>query len=303
MLHENAAWLPPLAQAFDRHGILWKELFLDAGSFDLSSPPPDGIFYNRMSASSHTRDHRYSVELTVCVLAWLKRWNRTVINEREALDMETSKVTQYAELERLGIKTPRTVFVSGREQIVSTAKRHFDGKPVVLKPNRSGKGVGVQLFKTIDSLAQYVESDEYVTPVDGIELLQEYVVAPHSVTNRAEFINGRFLYALEVDASDKFELYPGENTSEKKREKYKIIDDIPESLKTQLENFLAVTSISIAGIEFILDANGQPLVYDVNTSTNYNAEAELRAGRAGTDRSGPGAIASYLKAELEHFYN
>src|SRR5579871_5928524 len=55
ILHENAAWLPPLAQAFDQRRLPWTEWFLDAGTFDLSAPPPDGVFYNRMSASSQDR--------------------------------------------------------------------------------------------------------------------------------------------------------------------------------------------------------------------------------------------------------
>lgn len=302
ILHENPLWLPPLAQAFDRQGLPWTELFLDVGTFDLSSPPPDGVFYNRMSASSHTRNHRYSAELTASVLAWLKRWGRKVVNSQNVLDMEISKVRQYAELERLGIKTPRTVFVSGRDQIVPAAKKYFDGQPFILKPNRGGRGEGVQLFKTVESLAEYVNSDQYETPVDGVELLQEYIIAPRTVITRAEFINGRFLYAVEVDTSDGFQLCPCENTRETKREKFKIIDGIPEQLQTQLESFLEETGINIAGIEFITDVNGKPFVYDVNTNTNYNAEAEERAGRAGTERSGPGAVAAYLGAELSRLY-
>lgn len=302
ILHENPLWLPPLAQAFDRQGLPWTELFLDVGTFDLSSPPPDGVFYNRMSASSHTRNHRYSAELTASVLAWLKRWGRKVVNSQNVLDMEISKVRQYAELERLGIKTPRTVFVSGRDQIVPAAKKYFDGQPFILKPNRGGRGEGVQLFKTVESLAEYVNSDQYETPVDGVELLQEYIIAPRTVITRAEFINGRFLYAVEVDTSDGFQLCPCENTRETKREKFKIIDGIPEQLQAQLERFLEETGINIAGIEFITDLNGKPFVYDVNTNTNYNAEAEERAGRAGTERSGPGAVAAYLGAELSRLY-
>lgn len=303
VLHENPLWLPPLAKAFDQQGLPWTELFLDVGTFDLSSPPPEGVFYNRMSASSHTRNHRYSAELTASVLAWLKRWGRKVVNGPNVLDLEISKVRQYAELERLGITTPRTVFVSGRDQIVAAAKRYFDGQPVILKPNRGGRGEGVQLFKTVESLAQYVESDQYETPVDGVELLQEYIIAPRTVITRSEFINGRFLYAVEVDTSDGFQLCPCENTRETKREKFKIIDGIPDELRTKLEKFLAETGINIAGIEFIVDTNGRPFVYDVNTNTNYNAEAEERAGRAGTERSGPGAVAAYLGAELKRLYN
>lgn len=303
VLHENPLWLPPLAKAFDQQNLPWTELFLDVGTFDLSSPPPDGVFYNRMSASSHTRNHRYSAELTASVLAWLKRWGRKVVNGPKVLDLEISKVRQYAELERLGVATPRTVFVSGRDQIVSAAKRYFNDQPFILKPNRGGRGEGVQLFKTIESLTTYVESDEYETPIDGVELLQEYIIAPRTVITRAEFINGRFLYAVEVDTSDGFQLCPCENTSETKREKFKIIDGIPETLRAQLESFLAATEIDIAGIEFITDTNGRPFVYDVNTNTNYNAEAEERAGRTGTERSGPGAVAAYLGAELKQLHN
>jgi hypothetical protein len=54
----------------------------------------------------------------------------------------------------------------------------------------------------------------------------------------------------------------------------------------------------VAGIEFITDTEGRMLVYDVNTNTNYNPDAEARAGRTGTAQSGPGAIAQFLGREL-----
>src|SRR5262245_4124822 len=129
VLHENAAWLPPLAQAFEQRRLPWTEWFLDAGTFDLAAPPPEGVFYNRMSASSHTRDPRDSAELTAGVLAWLIRWDRRVVNGPGALDLEISKARQYAALEAHGIATPRTVLVAGREQVASAARRHFAGQP------------------------------------------------------------------------------------------------------------------------------------------------------------------------------
>jgi len=301
VIHENPLWLPPLAEAFDRVGLPWTEWFLDAGTFDLSSPPPEGVFYNPMSASSHTRDHRYSVELTASVLAWLQRWGRCVVNGSDVLDLEISKVRQYAKLQKQGITTPRTVFISGRDQIVPAAKQYFPDQPVILKPNRGGRGEGVQLFRTIENLTEYVNSDSYDPPIDGLQLLQEYIIAPETLITRAEFINGRFLYAVEVDTSEGFQLCPCENNrpvSNAPREKFTVIDGIPDELRIKLERFLAASSINIAGIEFITDVNGRPFVYDVNTNTNYNAGAEERAGRTGTERSGPGAVAAYLSAEL-----
>ena len=104
VIHENPAWLSPLAEALDRLRLPWTEWDLSGGVFDLSAPPPEGVFYNRMSASSHTRGHRYAAELTAGVLAWLARHGRRVVNGPRALDLEISKARQYAALEAAGAR-------------------------------------------------------------------------------------------------------------------------------------------------------------------------------------------------------
>src|ERR1700680_4892864 len=91
VIHENAAWLEPLARALDKEGLAWRQWCLDRGVFDLSSTPPEGVFYNRMSASSHTRDHRYAAELTASVLAWLARYGRRIVNGPRGLDLGLRK--------------------------------------------------------------------------------------------------------------------------------------------------------------------------------------------------------------------
>src|SRR3954463_14288851 len=151
VLHENPAWLGPFADAFDRLGLPWAEWFLHEGVFDLAAPPPEGVFYNRMSASSHTRDHRFSAELTAGVLAWLVRHGRRVVNGPGALDLEISKARQYAALEAAGIAVPHTVLVAGTGQLTASARHHFPAGQVILKPNRGGKGLGGRLFETPDS--------------------------------------------------------------------------------------------------------------------------------------------------------
>jgi hypothetical protein len=308
VIHENPAWLEPLARALDSAALPWRDWFLDRGVFDLSQPPPEGVFYNRMSASSHTRDHRYSAELTASVLAWLAGHGRRVVNGPRALDLEISKTRQYAALEAAGIRIPRTVLVAGKEHLVAAARRHFDGGPVILKPNRGGKGLGVRLLQNAGALAGYLDGADYEPPVDGLHLLQHYVRAPVTgpsgpLITRAEFIGGRFLYAVEVDTSDGFELCPadvcavddafcpvGDGTP---RAKFTIIDDIDAALKQRYEAFLAANDIEVAGIEFIADANGATYTYDVNTNTNYNADAESRAGRSAMT-----ALAQFLGGEL-----
>ena len=303
VIHENAAWLEPLADALDRQGLPWRDWFLDRGVFDLSRPPPEGVFYNRMSASSHTRNHRYAAELTAAVLAWLERHGRRIVNGSRALDLEISKARQYAALEAAGIRTPDTVLVAGKELLVAAARTHFAAGTFILKPNRGGKGLGVRLFYTVDALGSYVDGPDYEPPIDGVHLLQEYVRAQVPLITRAEFVGGRFMYAVEVDVSGGFELCPADAcavgdaacpATDEPRAKFTIIDDIDAVLKRRYEAFLSANGIDVAGIEFVTDNAGVVYTYDVNTNTNYNPDAEARAGR-----SAMGALARYLGEELE----
>jgi hypothetical protein len=303
VIHENAAWLEPLADALERQTLPWRDWFLDRGVFDLSRPPPEGVFYNRMSASSHTRDHRYAAELTASVLAWLERHGRRVINGSRALDLEISKARQYAALEAAGLRTPDTVLVAGKNLLVAAAQQHFVAGAFILKPNRGGKGLGVRLFYTVDALRTYVDGLDYEPPIDGLHLLQEYVQAPVPLITRAEFIGGRFIYAVEVDTSDGFELCPADACSvgdavcpatDGPRAKFTIVDDIDAGLKRRYEAFLSVNDIGVAGIEFVTDSTGAVYTYDVNTNTNYNPDAEARAGQSAMT-----ALARYLGAELD----
>jgi len=303
VIHENRAWLEPLAEELDRHGLPWRDWFLDRGVFDLSQPPPEGVFYNRMSASSHTRDHRYAAELTAAVLAWLERHRRRVVNGSHALDLEISKARQYAALETAGIRTPDTVLVAGRELLVAAARQHFAAGAFILKPNRGGKGLGVRLFYTVDALGDYIDGLDYEPPVDGLHLLQEYVRAQVPLITRAEFVGGRFMYAVEVDTSEGFELCPADAcavgdaacpATEGPRAKFTIIDDIDAGLKRRYEAFLSANDIDVAGIEFVTDSAGTIYTYDVNTNTNYNRDAEARVGRSAMT-----TLARYLGAELE----
>lgn len=314
VLHENNTWVEPLRAAFQAQGLSAEEWFLDQGHVDLSATPPEGIFYNRMSASSHTRDHRYAAELTSVVLAWLERYGRRVVNSSRALELEISKAKQYAALEAAGIKTPRTVAVVERKALLAATDKFGQG-PVILKPNRGGKGAGVQLFSTVDGLKDYVLSDAYESPIDGIQLLQQYIRAPEPFITRAEFVGGKFIYAVRVSTDQGFELCPADacqigdafcpttpdatGLAAEPLPRFRILENgIPQAQIQAYESFLARNGIEIAGIEFITDADGTVFTYDVNTNTNYNPDAETRS-----KRSGMGEIARFLGSELGRIYN
>lgn len=290
VIHENDIWVEPLRAAFAELGLPYEEWFLDRGTLDLGSVPPEGVFYNRMSASSHTRDHRYAAEYTGAVLAWLETHGRKVINNGRALQLEISKVAQYAALASYGIRTPRTIAAVGREEIVAAARRLLEsqnGSPFITKHNRAGKGLGVKLFQDIPALEAHVASDAFEPSVDGIMLLQQYIQAPQPFITRVEFVGGRFLYAVRVDTSLGFELCPadvcqigdafcpvGETAPQTPAApRFQIIKDFGHPILERYRRFLAGNGIGIAGIEFIVDRAGELYTYDVNTNTNYNSAA------------------------------
>jgi len=289
VIHENSVWVEPLRDAFGELGTPFEEWFLDQGVLDLRSPPPEGVFYNRMSASSHTRDHRYAAEYTGAVLAWLERHGRTVINDSRALKLEISKVAQYEALGAFGIPTPDTLAVVGRQNIVGTADKL--GYPLILKHNRGGKGLGVRLFLSRAALEEHLASPEFEEPVDGITLVQRYIQAPEPFITRLEFVGSRFLYAVRVDTSQGFELCPADACqvddaaigstacpAVAPSEKFRVVEGYHNPLIPTYERFLEANGIGIAGIEVIVDGEGRPFTYDVNTNTNYNPDAEAHAG-------------------------
>jgi hypothetical protein len=300
VIHENDAWVEPLRAAFAEIDAPFEEWFLSEGLLDLSQAPPPGVFYNRMSASSHTRDHRYAAELTGGVLAWLESHGRKVVNNGRALQLEISKVAQYAELAKFGIRTPRTVAAVGRDNIIAAA--HLISSPFITKHNRAGKGLGVKLFQSIDALRAHVDGPDFAPSVDGITLIQRYIQAPKPFITRVEFVGRRFLYAVRVDTSKGFELCPADvcavgdafcpANAPAATPQFQILDNFTHPIIDRYRKFLAANGIGIAGIEFIVDREGQLYTYDVNTNTNYNSAAEAEAGKFGMR-----AIAAYLERE------
>ncbi len=303
IIHENSDWTNHLTTRLDELQLPYEEWFLDQGVVDLSSEPPEGVFYNRISASSHTRNHRFAPELTESVLSWLERYDRKVLNGSRALRLEVSKVNQYMALNAAGIKTPKTIAAVGKEQIIEAAEK-LDKPSFITKHNRAGKGLGVQLFHSVDALKNYVSSDTFEEPLDGTTLIQEYIEAPDASITRCEFIGGKFIYAVKVDTSKGFELCPADVCQvddlfcpvgeQEEKPKFQIRENFSHEILSTYEAFLKGNRIDVAGIEFIQDKEGTIYTYDVNTNTNYNKDAESKYGQYGMLE-----LAKYLGEQLK----
>jgi len=300
IIHENDEWTLPLRAELRGLGVEFEDWHVEKANIDLGKSPPEGIFYNRMSASSHARGHRYAPEFTATILNWLKNHKRRIINNGNALSLEISKSLQYLKLNEAGIKTPKSIYCNSKEQIVK-ATDHFS-KPFITKHNRAGRGLGVKLFQNKDELKTYVNDTNFKDSIDGITILQDYIESKPKVIHRVEFINSKFFYTVQVDASESFELCPADACNIEEQfcpinpdgNKFMIIKEYKNTELTSYVKFLQQNEIEIAGIEYIVDVKGVHYTYDVNTNTNYNSVAEKNAGMFGMKQ-----IALFLKDELQ----
>ncbi|HCH62360.1 MAG: alpha-L-glutamate ligase [Deltaproteobacteria bacterium] len=281
ILFENPDWLPPLLDALEREGFDDVRLVeLNEGLVDPNAVPPDGIWINRISPSSHTRGHDGTVQLGREVLFWLEAHGRRVLNGLAAFELEMSKFRQDILLRRWGIQTPKTVLAIGRTHILAAAEQ-FDG-PFITKHNQGGKGLGIRRFDSIDALAAYLDSEDFDEGPDRKVILQQYIDAPEPFITRVEIVGGQFVYAMRSDTSSGFELCPSDacqlptgdagvcpaDGAGSKFAPSPLEGDDPLVLR-----FIAMCQgegIDLAGIEFIEDRSGQRYTYDINGTTNYS---------------------------------
>lgn len=283
VIHENPDWYAPLAAAFDAAGLPHEPWLLGDAVVDLADEPPDGIFWSRMSASSHTRGHPFAKDQARGVLAWLECHGRRVVNGRRVLDLEVSKVEQLAALQAAGFDVPRTITVAGTGELAAAARKIV--VPFISKHNQGGKGLGVRLFESHREFDDYIAGPDYEPPVDGITLLQEYLRAAQPRVTRVEIVGGEFVYAISADTSlGGFELCPADACAVTAGGKpapglFALRDGFADPIIGRYLDFAAAHGIEIAGFEFIETADGRLVTYDINTTTNYNAEIEAVAPR------------------------
>jgi hypothetical protein len=301
VVHENPEWYVPLAAAFDAAGLAHEELLLGEAVIDLAEVPPPGVYWSRMSASSHTRGHPFAKDQTRGVLAWLEAHGRRVVNGRRVLDLEMSKVEQLAALKAAGFDVPRTIAVAGAAELSAAARKL--PVPFISKHNQGGKGLGVRRFDSHADFDRYLTGPEYEPPVDGITLLQEFLQAAEPRITRAEIVGGEFIYAITADtARGGFQLCPADACAvpaagvavEPELSLFALRADFAHPVIGKYIDFAANHGIEIAGFEFIETADGRLVTYDINTTTNYNAEVEAAAPRPALP-----AVAAYLGSLLQ----
>jgi hypothetical protein len=264
--------------------------FTDGGVFDLSSAPPEGVFLNRMSPSSHTRGNQGGVRFLSEYLGHLEAHGRRVLNGSRAFALEMSKIRQDQALRAFRIRTPRTVAVVGNARLKSAA-RDME-LPFITKHNQGGKGLGVRLFRDLDTFNAYVDGPDFIAGPDDVTLLQQYIEPAEPFITRVEIVGGVFQYAIRSSTEEGFELCPAVECGPEDalcpvdgNGKFSLREDLTadDPLIRRYVDLMGAFRIDIAGIEFVEDRNGVRYTYDINGTTNYNQEVEDRHGLAGME--------------------
>lgn len=269
--------------------------------------PPLGLYYGKISASAHTRGHRSAPEIGAALLEWIHSCGRPVINGPRAVDLEISKARQYIALRAHSIPVPAYHLVAGTNGLRSAAAAL--GFPLMVKPNRGGKGAGVIRLENLADLELAITKGAIAPGPDSLTIAQTAIDSPDTTITRCEFVGGRLLYAVQVDASNGFELCPADICevpetfcAENARPPFEVRKNYAPPHLKEYESFLAANDVAIAGIELVYDRAGRAWTYDVNFNTNYNTIAEATAGLSGTAKAGILAVATFLDAELKRHY-
>ena len=290
ILYENPAWIPPLHEALEREGFQVRLVHVNDGSIDPVTPPPAGVWLNRISPSSHTRGHLHTVELARQLLYWLESQGRRVINGLPAFELEMSKLRQDLVLRRHGIRTPRTVLAIGRKHLLEAAAT-FDG-PFITKHDQGGKGLGIHLFHNPGELEVHLDAEGFNAAPGARMILQQYIAPREPFITRVEIVGGRFVFAMRSSTAQGFELCPSDvcnpTPSRPSRHNGPRIDatglfspspiTAADPLVHQYTRLCDKEGIEIAGIEFVEDAQGDRYTYDINGTTNYNRTLGARIG-------------------------
>jgi len=237
ILYEHPQWFEPLFAALDRRGVA----------------------YVKSSFAGHHFDH------------WAAR--RARVLNAEALDVDASKARQLSVISALGLLTPETRVVHRRRDLIAAAAGlRF---PVLVKADIGGSGAGIVRYDSAEELAAAAEAGETPVGVNGVALLQEYSPRRDGRVYRVETLNGRFLYAMEVESpGETFDLCPADACLVRPGAAALSMTrfEPPAEIVAAAEAIVQAAQLDIGSVEYLIDdRDGSTRFYDLNALSNFVA--------------------------------
>jgi RimK-like ATP-grasp domain len=301
ILDEHPEWSTRLMAELASRRLPFEKIDHSNHAFDPHDREPRySVIVNRSSPSSHTRGHANVLFYAEAVLSHYSSLGVPVVNPVAAYRFEKSKALQLDLFERLGVRYPRAVVVSHRDQVWKALDRiRF---PLVVKPNVGGSGAGIVRFDSRAELEARLDGVSFGP--DHTALVQEYVEPRDGAIVRVEVMDRRYLYAIRIVRSiaADFNLCPADicqlpsgAASQPTDLSACPVDAKPGMTVTRVEppaeaidtaiRLTRAASIDIGGIEYLVGkADGLTYFYDVNATSNFVANAPSVLGFDPTPR-------------------
>lgn len=275
VLYEHPTWFEPLFAALTRRGIAYDAIRLSDHTFDpASTDAPAPIVFNRVAMSSFLREPDHGIFYAHSLLGHWATVGARIINGADALAIDSSKARQLSLIAGLGLATPETRVVHRARDLVAAAKglRY----PLLVKANIGGSGAAIVRYANESELARSVDEGSVPDSVDKVLLLQEYAPVRGGSITRIETLNGKYLYAIDVESGgDSFDLCPADACiAQPGRSAIRMtaVEPSPEIINAA-ERIAQAAGLDVGGVEVLIDdRDGTPRFYDINALSNFVAD-------------------------------
>jgi biotin carboxylase len=301
IVDEHPEWSRRLLDELDRRGLPWEKIDHSNHAFDpRDRRPRHSVIVNRTSPSSHTRGHKSVLFYAEALLAHYEALGIPVVNPVAAYRFEKSKALQLGLFERVGARYPRSIVVNHPIQALAALEKLR--LPVVVKPNVGGSGAGIV---RVDAKAELESAlGRLDLGPDGTALVQEYLEPVEGAIVRVEVLGGEYLYAIRIvrDIRAGFNLCPADICQVPDGVPAPRADlaacpvsapvgltvsrfDAPAEAIDAVLRLARAASIDVGGVEYLVSrADGRIYYYDVNSTSNFVANAEAVLGFDPTPR-------------------
>ncbi|QQQ17241.1 alpha-L-glutamate ligase [Brevundimonas vitis] len=273
IVYEHPEWFEPLFAALDRHGVSYVKVPLAGHGFDpAASAAPARVVFSRVAMSSFLRDPEHPIFYAQSLFEHWQGQGTRVVNA-SALNIDTSKARQMSLIARLGLKGPATRVAHRQADIPAAAQGlRF---PVLVKADIGGAGAGITRYETPESLAEAAGEKWCPVGVNGISLIQEYAPRLGGKITRVETLNGRYLYAIDIESpGDAFDLCPADACLVRPGAPTLTMTRTTPSdeIIAAVERLAVAAQIEVGGVEYLIDdRDGSVLFYDINGLSNFVA--------------------------------
>ncbi len=170
------------------------------------------------------------------------------------------KALSKAVLSQHGIRMARSFTVHSEQTEVPA--EHGLSLPLVVKPNREGSTLGIELVKDFKNLSTAIEKS---LQFDNCVLVEEFISGTEVTVG---IINGQALPVLEVVPHSGF--YDFESKYTKGKTEYivpaRVSDAVTAELQDQSKNIYQTLNLAgVARIDFIVNADNEAVFLEVNT--------------------------------------